>query len=176
MENSITLCRPVEATQIPSGYSVTLPEGTLVTITQSLGGTFTVHADSGGLFRIGASDADALGREVSENAPKAEGPFSEERVWDVLREVYDPEIPVNIVDLGLIYGMTTEPADEGFRVRVQMTLTAPGCGMGPSLAADARGRIVALPGVTDADVELVWDPPWGPERISPEGRSKLGID
>jgi probable FeS assembly SUF system protein SufT len=176
MENSITLPRAVDATQIPSGHPVTLPEGTVVTITQSLGGTFTVHADLGGLFRIGAQDADALGMEQRSAAPAIEGSFTEEWVWNALREVYDPEIPVNIVDLGLIYSMQCDERPEGRFITVQMTLTAPGCGMGPSLAADARQRLLSLPGVGEADVQLVWDPPWGPERISPEGRSKLGID
>ena len=176
MDNSIALSRAVEATQIPSGHRVTLPEGTWVNITQSLGGTYTVHADAGGLFRIGAEDADALGRKATGETTKAEGPFSEDLVWAALREVYDPEIPVNIVDLGLIYGMQCEPSGEGKTVTVQMTLTAPGCGMGPSLAADARHRILSLPGVVESDVQLVWDPPWGPERISAEGRKKLGMD
>ena len=100
----------------------------------------------------------------------------EEKVVDVLKTCFDPEIPVNIVDLGLIYSLEVETLEEGRKVLVQMTLTAPGCGMGPSLAADARQRISSLPGVAQADVQLVWDPPWGPERISPAGRSKLGID
>lgn len=179
MDDFIPLKRPVEATQIPSGQVVTLPEGTVVSITQSLGGAYTVHASIGGLYRIVAQDADALGLEVAEARKVTEGPFSEELVWGALREVYDPEIPVNIVDLGLIYSMTAEPVsgNEALRkVKVEMTLTAPGCGMGPSLAADARARISDLPGVSEADVHLVWDPPWGPERISPAGRSKLGID
>jgi probable FeS assembly SUF system protein SufT len=177
MSESLFLQRAVEATQIPSGMSVTLEEGTPVTITQALGGSYTVHVDTGGgLFRIAAKDADALGREVDAKKPVADGPFSEEQVWEQLREVYDPEIPVNIVDLGLIYSMQVEEVAEGKKVVVQMTLTAPGCGMGPSLAADARQRVSGLPGVAEADVHLVWDPPWGPERISPAGRSKLGID
>lgn len=178
MDDFILLRRNVEATQIPSGQLVHLPEGTPVTITQSLGGTFTVHASPGGLYRIAAEDADALGREPIEKAEVAEGPFSEELVWGALREVYDPEIPVNIVDLGLIYDLAAEPVEGGElrKVTVQMTLTAPGCGMGPALAADARQRLSVLPGVAEADVLLVWDPPWGPERISPAGRTKLGID
>ena len=178
MDDFILLKRNVEATQIPSGQLVHLPEGTAVTITQSLGGTFTVHASPGGLYRIAAADADALGKEPVAQAQAVEGPYSEELVWAALREVYDPEIPVNIVDLGLIYDLSTEPVGEGDRrkVTVQMTLTAPGCGMGPALAADARQRVSALPGVAEAEVSLVWDPPWGPERISPEGRVKLGID
>lgn len=178
MDDFILLRRNVEATQIPSGQLVHLPEGTPVTITQSLGGTFTVHASPGGLYRLAAEDADALGREPVEKAEVAEGPFSEELLWGALREVYDPEIPVNIVDLGLVYDLSAEPVDGGElrRVTVQMTLTAPGCGMGPALAADARQRLSVLPGVAEADVRLVWDPPWGPERISSAGRTKLGID
>jgi probable FeS assembly SUF system protein SufT len=178
MDDFILLKRNVEATQIPSGQLVHLPEGTPVSITQALGGSFTVHASPGGLYRIVAADADALGKETAEEVQEAAGPFSEDLVWGALREVYDPEIPVNIVDLGLIYNLLAEPVDGGDlrKVTVQMTLTAPGCGMGPSLAADARQRLSVLPGVVEADVQLVWDPPWGPERISPAGRSKLGID
>ncbi len=177
MSDSLLLLRAVDATQIPSGHSVTLDEGTPVTITQSLGGTFTVHVDTGGgLFRISGKDADALGREKQSTKVVAEGPFNEELVWSQLREVYDPEIPVNIVDLGLIYSLEVQDLPEGRKVLVQMTLTAPGCGMGPSLAAEARQRISDLPGVAEADVHLVWDPPWGPERISTAGRSKLGLD
>lgn len=178
MDDFILLKRNVEATQIPSGQLVHLPEGTPVTITQSLGGTFTVHASPGGLYRIGAEDADALGKDPAEKREVAEGPFSEEALWAALREVYDPEIPVNIVDLGLIYSLSAESVEGGDlrKVTVQMTLTAPGCGMGPALAADARERLSVQPGVAEADVHLVWDPPWGPERISPEGRTKLGID
>ena len=115
---------------------------------------------------------------VPQARPVADGPFSEALVWETLKGVYDPEIPVNIVDLGLIYNLkaeVVEGASEVYKVLVQMTLTAPGCGMGPALAADARQRISELPGVAEADVQLVWDPPWGPERISVEGREKLGI-
>jgi hypothetical protein len=131
MNDLITLTRAVEATQIPSGYAITLEAGTPVSITQSLGGSFTVHAaSSGGLFRITAADADALGMEPSSPEARAEGPFNQELVWNALREVYDPEIPVNIVDLGLIYDMKAEEAEGGHTVLVQMTLTAPGCGMG----------------------------------------------
>ena len=170
MNDYITLSRAVEATQIPSGHAITLEAGTPVSITQSLGGSFTVHAATGGgLFRISAADADALGMESSSPQARAEGPFNEELVWNALREVY-------IVDLGLIYDMKADETEGGHKVLVQMTLTAPGCGMGPTLAAEAKQRISVLPGVADADVHLVWDPPWGPERISPVGREKLGID
>ncbi len=179
MDDFIPLKRAVEATQIPSGQVVMLPEGSVVTITQSLGSAYTVHASTGGLYRITSQDADALGLEVAQSPTIVEGPFSEELVWGSLREVYDPEIPVNIVDLGLIYSLKAdlvEGNEEARKVTVEMTLTAPGCGMGPSLAAEARQRISALPGVAEADVHLVWDPPWGPDRISPAGRVKLGID
>jgi probable FeS assembly SUF system protein SufT len=173
----VALKRDVEAIQIPSGDEVTLSAGTEVMITQALGGTYTVAPTIGGLFRIKGSDADALGQEVSENQ-MAEGPFEEKNVWEQLKNVYDPEIPVNIVDLGLIYGMgvTDDESGKGKRVNVQMTLTAPGCGMGPTMAAEAQQRILTLPGVASANVELVWDPPWSPDRISQEGKMKLGIE
>ena len=173
----IALKRDVEAIQIPSGTSVVMNAGTEVTITQALGGTYTVAALMGGLFRINSKDADALGLEVTETGI-VEGPFNEENVWEQLRNVYDPEIPVNIVDLGLIYGMgvTDDASGKGKAVAVQMTLTAPGCGMGPTMAAEAQQRILSLPGVASAHVELVWDPPWSPDRISQEGKIKLGIE
>jgi probable FeS assembly SUF system protein SufT len=172
----IELSREVEAIQIPSGNKITLPVGTAVLITQSLGGTYTVHVpNQAGLFRIAGADADALGKEpiVQETG---DGPFDIEKVWEQLRNCYDPEIPVNIVDLGLIYGLDAADEEGGKRVSVKMTLTAPGCGMGPSLAADAEQRIITVPGVSSACVELVWDPPWSPERISPAGREKLGME
>lgn len=184
-EASITLKRDVVAVRIPSGEQITLPEGNDVIITQALGGAFTVVvAHQPGLFRIHGADADALGREVTEEAPSAataegavEGEFDPEAVWTQLRNCYDPEIPVNIVDLGLIYSMEAvdDESGKGKRVNVQMTLTAPGCGMGPTLAADAEQRILTVPGVASANVELVWEPQWSPDRISPAGREKLGM-
>jgi len=178
MSASITLSRNVDAIQIPSGNHTNLSAGTEVLITQQLGDSFTVYATNHpGLFRIQGKDADALGREL-QTAGSADGPFSVEKVWEQLRECYDPEIPVNIVDLGLVYAVDVENDDsgKGQRVNVKMTLTAPGCGMGPSLAADAEQRILTVPGVSSACVELVWDPPWSPERISPAGREKLGME
>src|SRR3954467_15349203 len=171
--------REVAATQIPSGIETTLPAGTPVQLTQSLGGTFTVHAiGQGGLFRIKGDDADALGLDKPEAHRMVEGPYEEAKVWEQLRNCYDPEIPVNIVDLGLIYSL--EAADDdtypGKRVSVKMTLTAPGCGMGPSLAADAEQRILTVPGVATAHVEVVWDPPWSPDLISAAGRERLGME
>jgi probable FeS assembly SUF system protein SufT len=177
-EGFIELSREVVATRIPSGEEFQLEAGTAVLITQALGGTFTVHAGNHpGLFRIGGKDADALGREVPAGGSEEDGPFSEEKVWDQLRNCYDPEIPVNIVDLGLIYSVDIQTTASGGKdVSVKMTLTAPGCGMGPSLAADAKHRILGITGVDRADVELVWDPPWTPDRISPAGKARLGME
>jgi len=177
----ITLTRDCVAIQIPSGVEVTLPAGTKTIITQSLGGSYTVATDRG-LARIADKDADALGLQPA--APAAEpqpagdaGQVNEKAVWDQLKTCYDPEIPVNIVDLGLIYDCSVSPdaAAGGTRVDVKMTLTAPGCGMGPTLAAEARSKILSVPGVNDADVELVWDPPWNPDMISEAGKMKLGM-
>lgn len=175
--DTISLTREVEGVQIPSGNVVTLPAETSVIITQALGGSYTVVVpNQAGLFRIKGSDADALGQDVFSNVSAADGPFDIEQVWKQLRNCYDPEIPVNIVDLGLIYSLdVADAAGGGKDVGVKMTLTAPGCGMGPSLAADAEQRILGVPGVTNARVELVWDPPWSPERISEAGREKLGM-
>ena len=172
----IELSREIEAIQIPSGNKITLPIGTAVIINQALGGSYTVLVPhQAGLFRIAGNDADALGKEVVTHTA-GDGPFDIEKVWEQLRNCYDPEIPVNIVDLGLIYGLDAADEEAGKRVSVKMTLTAPGCGMGPSLAADAEQRILTVPGVSSACVELVWDPPWSPERISPAGREKLGME
>jgi probable FeS assembly SUF system protein SufT len=173
----IPLSRDVEAIQIPSGNKLTLTAETPVMITQSLGGTFTVHVPhQSGLFRIAGTDADALGMEVTAAEPVNEGPFDVEQVWAQLRQCYDPEIPVNIVDLGLIYALDVTDEEHGKRISVKMTLTAPGCGMGPSLAADAEQRMLSVTGVASANVELVWDPQWSPERISPAGREVLGME
>ena len=175
----IELTRDVEVVQIPSGAPKTLSKGTPVIITQALGGTYTVVTEnSAQLFRVLAHDADALGKtpEVAAAKVSVEGPIDEEAIWAELKTCYDPEIPVNIVDLGLIYSMEIKTQDDGSNlVEVKMTLTAPGCGMGPSIASDARRKILTVPGVTDAIVDVVWDPPWSAERISPEGKSKLGM-
>lgn len=172
----INLTRDVEATQIPGGTPLHLSAGTEVLITQALGGSYTVHVSHAGLARIRSEDADALGMESRRRAD-VDRPFSEDQVWAQLRECYDPEIPVNIVDLGLVYGVevTDDESGHGKNLHVQMTLTAPGCGMGPTLARDAEQRLLSLNGVTNASVELVWDPPWSPERISPAGRETLGM-
>lgn len=180
-----TLCADISATLIPAGNVVTLPAGTSVFITQSLGGNVTVRTDQG-LFRIAAEDVGAIAGYAPDErvAPGAEaaplgdaGSFSEERVWEALRSCFDPEIPVNIVDLGLIYDLAIEPgAAGGNRVEVKMTLTAQGCGMGPVIAEDARKKIAALPAVEEARVFIVWDPVWSPRMISPAGRKALGLE
>ncbi len=173
------LNRDTAATAIPAGDAVTLPAGTEVYITQTLGGNATVRTDRG-LFRIASADASAIeGYAPAAEAVKAvaEGEFSEQAVWDVLKTCFDPEIPVNIVDLGLVYDLVSEKAEAGgYRVDVKMTLTAPGCGMGPIIAEDAREKIAALPQVEAAKVHIVWDPQWTPQMISPEGRLKLGLE
>ncbi len=186
MENitSVELKRDCEAVQIPVGTALTLPAGTSVDITQTLGGTYTVHAQ-GGLYRIASKDADALGLNESTGTlgeavlkkPEATGPLDEKQVWEVLRSCYDPEIPVNIVDLGLVYDMVIEPSPGGQnKVMVKMTLTAPGCGMGGVIAGDAQTKLLDLPGVDEAIVEIVWDPPWHQSMITSAGRSILGLE
>jgi len=174
-----TLSRDITATQIPSGDKTPLPAGTQVKISQTLGGNFTVATDFG-LFRIDAKDGDALGEAVTSGAVStatlANGAPDPAAVWDQLRKVYDPEIPVNIVDLGLVYSMDISKRDDGaHKVDVAMTLTAPGCGMGPAIAADAKDKILLIPGVSDADVRITWDPPWNQSMISEEGKMKLGL-
>jgi probable FeS assembly SUF system protein SufT len=173
----ISLTRDCDAIQIPSGNSIVLPEGMNVIITQSLGGTYTV-ATPGGLARIELKDGDALGFDslAPGEAPKKHEGTAEEAVWKQLKTVFDPEIPVNVVDLGLIYDCRVNSSESGgTSVLVRMTLTAPGCGMGPAIAADARQKILEIEGVDDAEVELVWDPPWNQSMISEEGRMKLGL-
>lgn len=177
----INLTRDCRAILIPSGEEATLAAGSPVIVTQSLGGTYTVATQTG-LARIAEADADALGIEVKKPepsapaAPGAGGEVKEEDIWAQLKNVYDPEIPVNIVDLGLVYDLVLGKSDSGAAtVNVKMTLTAPGCGMGPTIAADARGRILTVPGVESAEVELVWSPPWNQGMISEAGRMKLGL-
>ncbi len=181
MHEEIILSREVEAVQIPSGDAITIPAGTTVHVTQTLGGTYTV-ATSFGLARISSKDSDALGIDPEENKKKQEFAAAlldaplEEQVWARLKEVYDPEIPVDIVNLGLVYDCIIEDnAEEETVVNVKMTLTAPGCGMGPVIAADAQAKLMTIPGIDDARVELVWDPAWNQDMISEEGKMKLGM-
>lgn len=178
----ITLTRECKVILIPSGEESTLPAGSPVIITQSLGGTYTVATQTG-LARIAETDADALGLEIEKKenvapVPSAAGggEVKEDDVWAQLKNVYDPEIPVNIVDLGLVYDLILGKSESrGTTVNVKMTLTAPGCGMGPTIAADARSRILTVPGVESAEVDLVWSPPWNQGMITEAGRMKLGL-
>ena len=176
----VELQRDCEAIRIPQGISVLLTKGTHAQITQALGDTYTLQlSSSGGLVRLANKDADAIGKTPNITAlepPSANGPVTEDLVWDQLRQVFDPEIPINVVDLGLIYDLQLEPLPQGqTSVLVQMTLTAQGCGMGPTIARDAQRRIQSLPGVTRAEVRVVWDPPWHPEMMSAEGKKQLGV-
>ncbi len=177
MANTSTLLRDTPATVIPAGDAVTLPKGLNVFVTQTLGGNVTVRTEQG-LFRIAQAHADAVaGLAATAASAPAATEFSEEAVWSALRTCYDPEIPVNIVDLGLVYDLAVERTPAGaHRVEVKMTLTAPGCGMGPTIAADARQKIAALPTVEHAAVHIVWDPQWTPQMISAEGRKVLGLE
>lgn len=179
MQSKIELTREVDAVQIPSGDAISLPAGTEVIITQSLGGTYTVATDQG-LARISSENVDALGLEDEKTEGEESGtPLSgddlEHAVWKQLKAVYDPEIPVNIVDLGLVYDCLITGEEGKKIVEVKMTLTAPGCGMGPTIAADAQSKIMTLAGIEDAKVELVWDPAWSQDMISEEGKMKLGM-
>jgi len=172
----IPLRRETRAVMIPDGLEMTLPAGTPVRVTQALGGSFTVASQRGNLFRIDRGDADALGEAalaaVEEAAAAAgTGGDLEERLWEQMKAVYDPEIPVNVVDLGLIYSLEID----GGAVKVLMTLTAPGCGMGPVIANDVKQRIEALPEVEVADVEVVFDPPWSQGMMSEAARLELGL-
>jgi probable FeS assembly SUF system protein SufT len=175
----VELSRDIEVIQIPDGVPAVLAQGSAVLITQELGGTFTVMTEYGAMFRIDERDADALGKEVAASAsadqPEDDSPL-EERVWAQLRKCYDPEIPVNIVDLGLVYDCTVEGDDsDSALVSIKMTLTAPGCGMGPVLADDVKRRVDSLPGVATSDIEIVFDPPWNPNMMTEAARLQLGM-
>jgi probable FeS assembly SUF system protein SufT len=179
MVQSFKLAEDIPATVIPAGDVVTLPKGTEVFITQSLGGNVTVRTDRG-LLRIAREHAGAIAGyvpAVEKSPPAPAGEFSEQAVWDALKTCFDPEIPVNIVDLGLVYDLSIEKTPAGRNaIDVKMTLTAPGCGMGPVIAEDARQKIAALPAVEHAKVHIVWDPQWTPQMISPAGRKILGLE
>ena len=176
------LSREVIATQIPSGDKATLHAGTTVMIHQTLGGSYTVQTDFG-LFRLDGKDADAIGEKAVDHSVHAAtldgGAPDPAAIWEQLKRVYDPEIPVNIVDLGLVYSMDVEETPDvtppAYRVNVAMTLTAPGCGMGPAIAEDAKTKILLVPGVTAADVRITWEPAWNQSMISEEGKMKLGL-
>lgn len=191
----VALSRSVDAVEIPAGTTTTLPTGMGVTITQTLGGNFTVAAGPYGmLYRIAAKDADALGREPPKaaapvaTAPAAAGPPADEKaVWDVLKTIFDPEIPVNVVDLGLVYAVRLVPLPaiqpdsgravgaDGLRLEIDMTLTAPGCGMAGVLKTDVEAKLAALPAVKEVKVEIVWEPPWSREKMSEAAKLQLGM-
>ena len=172
--------REIEAVVIPHGSPTRIPFGTKVMIMQKLGGTVTVTTEYGGLYRIDPENLDAIGMEVPAAPAAASGDDAkslEDRVWDVLRSCYDPEIPVNIVELGLVYNCQLDPpAADGRQVaNIQMTLTAPGCGMGDILAQDIQKRLEKLPEISRAKVEVVFDPPWNQEMMSEAARLQLGF-
>jgi probable FeS assembly SUF system protein SufT len=179
MSQTHHLTADVSATAIPAGDVVTLPRGTDVFIVQTLGGNVTVRTDRG-LFRIAREDVAVIGGYTpapEKGVDASVGEFSEQAVWDALKTCFDPEIPVNIVDLGLIYDLAVEKTPTGGQaIDVKMTLTAPGCGMGPVIAEDARQKIAALPTVERAKVHIVWDPQWTPQMISETGRKALGLE
>jgi len=176
----ITLTRDVDAAIVPVGTKVTLMKGEQAYITQSLGGAHTVVVN-GNMFRIDGKDADALGLEVqSQPAPAPGGAVTpeqlEKQVWDSLKTCYDPEIPVNIVDLGLIYDCHLTPiGGNNYKADVKMTLTAPGCGMGPVLAQDVQNKLISLEPIDEANVELVWDPPWNQGMMTEAAKLQLGL-
>jgi len=178
-DEPINLTRDVEAALIPVGDKVTLQKGEQAYITQSLGGTYTVIVN-GNMFRIEGKDADALGLELAAKPASTAAPVSQEQlekeIWNQLRSCYDPEIPVNIVDLGLIYDCHITPLNAGsHKVDVKMTLTAPGCGMGPMLAQDVQNRLLSMEGIDDVSVELVWDPPWNQGMMTEAAKLQLGL-
>jgi len=188
MRQVTTLSRECEAAEIPYGGKVTLPVGTVLTIAQALGGTFTVLTPQGYMVRIAAADADALGEDFAAEAarfapPTAPGDKSiEQMAWDQLRTCYDPEIPVNIVDLGLVYTCEVRPlagdpaaSSAGSRATVKFTLTAPGCGMGDYLREDIRGKLLTVPGIQEAEVEVVLEPVWNQAMMSDAARLQLGL-
>ena len=176
---SICLHRDVQVVRIPDGTPDQLPKGHIVTLSQSLGGNFTVIDETGHMVRIAGEDADALGKEppiLSNMKSGTDAQTIEANVWEALRTIFDPEIPVNIVELGLIYHCTVNPVSaEQSDVRVIMTLTAPGCGMGPVLQLDAEAAIRAIPGVGKVAVEVVFDPPWSRDRMSEAALLQLGM-
>jgi len=180
MNEPVTVARDCDAILIPAGTHITLPAGSVVFITQALGGNYTVNVN-GNLAQVGARDADALGFAVetpafSQAAEHSTGPVQEELLWDQMRTCYDPEIPINIVDLGLVYECNVTPlADGGNRVDVRMTLTAPGCGMGEFLAEDVRSKLRQVPNVSEVNVDLTFDPPWSQDMMTEAARLETGM-
>jgi probable FeS assembly SUF system protein SufT len=180
MREEVTFSRSADAVMIPSGERVLVPSGAHGTITQSLGGAYTLITDRGLMIRVSGKEVEAIGK-TPENVPEtprgeAVTPEKlEQLVWEQLKTCFDPEIPVNIVDLGLVYLCEVEDADGGKNVKVKMTLTAPGCGMGPVLAHDVKSKIESVPGVKNADVEVVFDPVWDRSMMSEAAKLQLGM-
>lgn len=176
---TVTLTRDCEAVMVPSGATVTLQKGGQAVITQALGDSFTVVVN-GNMFRIAGKDADAIGREIpvtpAQTAPASVGPVDEKLVWAQMKTCYDPEIPVNVVDLGLIYDCKVLPLPAGgSRVEVKMTLTAPGCPMAGSIAADVKTKLERVPGVSEVNVDIVWEPPWNQQMMTEAAKLQLGL-
>ena len=179
MSGLITLSRACEVIEIPSGTHATLPVGTVVRVMRFLGSSYTVATDCGYMCRVDVKDADALGlsNPATAQAPAVqEGTFNDQMVWDQLKTVYDPEIPVNIVDLGLVYSCVVAPLEGGNRVHIKMSMTAPGCGMANVLKADVESRLARLSGVKEVHVDVVFDPPWHPSLMSDAAKLQLGFD
>ncbi len=177
--DSVNLTRDVEAYVVPVGTKVTLQKGETAYISQSLGGSYTVIVN-GNMFRIDSQNADALGLEVAAKPASTGAPVTteslEKEIWNQLKTCYDPEIPVNIVDLGLIYDCHLSPlGDNSYKAEVKMTLTAPGCGMGPVLAQDVQNKLISLEGVEDVNVELVWEPQWNQSMMTEAAKLQLGL-
>ena len=181
MREEVTLSRNADAVMIPSGERVMIPAGARATITQSLGGSYTLITDRGLMVRVSGKEVEAIGKTAENVTEVKEGEELtpeklEELVWDQLKTCYDPEIPVNIVDLGLVYLCELQPAEGGgTNVKVKMTLTAPGCGMGPVLANDVKMKVESLPGVKQADIEVVFDPVWDRSMMSEAAKLQLGM-
>ena len=184
--DTVIFARDCEATQIPYGNKVTIPANTEAHVGQTLGGNVTLQVPSLGLVQVMNKDVGAMtkdgvafvpsGLEAAIAAAEHQGPADEKAIWETLKTCYDPEIPVNIVDLGLVYDVQrVELPSKRNRVEVKMTLTAMGCGMGPAIAAQAKERLLTVPGVEDADVQIVWDPPWNQSMITDAGKKRLGI-
>lgn len=183
--DEVTFGRDCEATLIPSGVKTTIPKGTTANVGQTLGGNVTLQVPMIGLAQISGRNLDALlkdGAPVAETvaqpsaSQEATGPADEKAVWEAMKQCYDPEIPCNVVDLGLVYDMKLTPLPTNrSRAEVKMTLTAMGCGMGPAISAQVRDRILEVPGIEEADVQIVWDPPWNQSMITDAGKKRLGI-
>jgi probable FeS assembly SUF system protein SufT len=179
----VALTRNCVAIQIPAGIAERLERGSMVIVQQVQDGHFTVMTERGGIARIEGKDADALGPEYeqiaraaeAERALRQEGPFDEKKVWDELATVYDPEIPAPITELGLVYAVAHEPVEGGVKVHVTMTLTAPGCGVGPMLVDDVRRKVLGMAGVKEVDVDLTFEPPWDQSRMTEAARLQLGL-